>query len=98
MNLMNNYLRRTLLTVVIRLQLIASASLSSSNVIIDVDVDKGIALQHIGIYSDKLDESIFHIFVPYDNLCVDSPSLEVCTYTQAMKSGYHQRGNDSSFL
>ena len=81
---MNNYLRRTLLTVVIRLQLIASASLSSSNVIIDVDVDKGIALQHIGIYSDKLDESIFHIFVPYDNLCVDSLSLEVCTYTQAM--------------
>ena len=84
---MNNGPRRTLLIDVMSLGLIAIISLSSSNVIIDVDVDKGIALQHIGIYSDKLEESIFHIFIPYHNLCVESPNLEVCAYAQSTNPG-----------
>lgn len=80
MYITNDCLRPILLIVLISLRLILSASPSSSNVIIDVNEDKGIALQHIGIYSDKLDESIFHVFIPYHNLCVDSPNAEVCTY------------------
>jgi hypothetical protein len=82
MNLMNNTLRQILFIVVISLQLITVVSISSSNVIIDVDVGKGIALQHIGIYSDKLEQSIFHMFIPYHDLCVDSPNSEVCAYAQ----------------
>lgn len=50
-----------------------------------IDVDKGIALQHVGVYSDKLEESICHIFIPYNNLCVDSPNSNICGYIQSTK-------------
>lgn len=56
---------------------------STLHTTIIINVDKGIALQQIGVYSDKLEESIFHIFVPYNNLCIDSPNTDVCEYVKS---------------
>ena len=54
---MKHFFRELLCIVVISIQPISVVGTSSSNVIIDVDVDKGIALQHIRIYAEKLEES-----------------------------------------
>ncbi|CAF3851406.1 unnamed protein product [Rotaria magnacalcarata] len=48
-----------------------------------IDADRGFVLDPIGIYSEKLDESIFHIVIPYNNLCVDSPNSDVCEYIES---------------
>ncbi|CAF0944893.1 unnamed protein product [Rotaria sordida] len=60
---------------------IIARCLSSTTIIIDVD--KGIALHKIGVYAEKYQESIFHIFIPYNNLCIDSPTSDVCEYIQS---------------
>ena len=48
-----------------------------------IDADKGIVLENIGVYSEKFDERVFHVFIPYNNLCVDSPTSNVCEYIQS---------------
>ena len=48
-----------------------------------IKVDQGIALEQIDAYSDKFVESIFHIFIPFNNLCVDSPNSDLCEYVQS---------------
>lgn len=48
-----------------------------------IDADKGIVLENIGVYSEKYDERVFHVFIPYNNLCVDSPTSNVCKYIQS---------------
>jgi hypothetical protein len=45
-----------------------------------IDADKGIALQHVGIYSNKLEELICHIFIPYNHLCIDLSNSNICDY------------------
>ncbi|CAF2771219.1 unnamed protein product [Rotaria sp. Silwood2] len=62
-------------------KVIIARCLSSTTIIIDVD--KGIALHKIGVYADQFQESIFHIFIPYNNLCIDSPMSDVCEYIQS---------------
>ena len=47
-----------------------------------IDLDKSIILEHIGDYSEQLEESIFHIFIPYNNLCIDPSNSNVCGYIQ----------------
>ena len=42
-----------------------------------INVDNGIALEQIGVYSEQFVESIFHIFIPFNNLCVDSSNSDV---------------------
>ncbi|CAF4269274.1 unnamed protein product [Rotaria sp. Silwood2] len=57
--------------------------INTSPTTIIINVDKGIALEQIGVYSEKFVESIFHIFIPFNNLCVDSPNSDVCEYVQS---------------
>jgi hypothetical protein len=58
----------------------------SSSERITIDVDKGIALHQIGLYSHELEESILHIFIPFNNDCIDSPTSNICEYTQSANS------------
>lgn len=48
-----------------------------------INVDKGFVLDTIGVYSGHLEESIFHVFVPMNNLCVDSPNADICEYVES---------------
>ena len=57
--------------------------ISTSSTTIIINVDQGIALEQIGVYSEKFVESIFHVFIPFNNLCVDSPNSDVCEYVQS---------------
>ena len=57
--------------------------ISTSSTTIIINVDRGIALDQIYVYSEKFVESIFHIFIPFKNLCVDSPNSDVCEYVQS---------------
>lgn len=54
-------------------------NIPDSNVIIDIE--KAFALQRIGIYSSKLKADIVHSFMYIDNLCVASPTADVCMFT-----------------
>ncbi|CAF3785162.1 unnamed protein product [Rotaria sp. Silwood1] len=60
-----------------------SISQSSTPSTIIIDVDKGIVLHQIGIFSEKFEEKIFHMFIPYNNLCLESPNSDVCEYIQS---------------
>lgn len=62
---------------------IVVTSISPSTVIIDLD--KGFVLQHVGTYAEKLEESIFHMFIPYNDLCEDSSNSNVCSFIQSTK-------------
>ena len=48
-----------------------------------VHVDKGYVLQRVGIFSPTLHHDIVHTFISLDNVCVTSPSSDVCTFTRA---------------
>ncbi|CAF3366945.1 unnamed protein product [Rotaria sp. Silwood2] len=56
---------------------------STSSTTIIINIEKGIALEQIGVYSEKFVESIFHIFIPFNNLCIDSPNSDGCEYVQS---------------
>jgi hypothetical protein len=70
-------------------------SISSTTVIIDLD--KGIVLQHVGIYSEKLEESIFHTFIPYNDLCEDSSNSNICSFIQSTKPNIVEIGTIISY-
>ncbi|CAF1412626.1 unnamed protein product [Adineta ricciae] len=78
---MNNFF--TAISSVILIYTIPIARINASPNSIIVDVDKGIVLQHVGVYSEKFEESIFHIFVPYNDLCNESPDSPACRYVHS---------------
>ena len=53
---------------------------------ITIDIDKGVILRQIGFYSDEIEEQIFHVFIPFNNLCIDAPHSDVCAYTRSDRS------------
>ncbi len=70
---------------------------SSSSTKIIIDADRGIALQQIGLYSHQMEESIFHIFIPISNHCIDSPNSIVCEYIESTNSDLVPMGTIMSF-
>ena len=49
-----------------------------------VDIEKGYALERIGKYSPKLDEQLVHTFVSLNDVCVSSPTADVCAYATGL--------------
>ncbi|CAM4808984.1 unnamed protein product [Rotaria magnacalcarata] len=77
---------QTILSIIFLInKFIISANISHSSVrsTIIIDVDKGIALDKIGIFSEKFEEKILHMFIPFNNLCSESPNSDVCEYVQS---------------
>jgi hypothetical protein len=54
-----------------------------SSTAITIDIDQGVVLQQIGFYSDEVEEQIFHVFIPFNNLCIDAPHSDVCQYIRS---------------
>ena len=46
-----------------------------------IDTNKAIGLQRIGTYASKLKEEIIHSIIPLHNLCIGSPSTDICLFT-----------------
>ena len=57
---------------------------------ITIDVDKGIVFEQLGYYSEKLQQQVFHIFITFNNLCLETPYSDVCLYTKSIDSGIKQ--------
>ncbi|CAF4817152.1 unnamed protein product [Rotaria socialis] len=76
---MKSHMISSIVLLIIKLNIVPT--LPSPTVMIDAD--RGFVLDPIGIYSEKLDDSIFHIVIPYNNLCVNSPNSDVCEYIES---------------
>ncbi|CAF1660915.1 unnamed protein product [Adineta ricciae] len=55
--------------------------LQQPNVIIETQ--NGIALDNIGVYCGQREKSVVHILIPFNDLCLTSPTLDVCEYIQS---------------
>lgn len=61
-----------------------SSALSSG---ITIDIDNGIVYEQHGYYSEKLRQQVFHIFIPFNNLCLETPNSDLCLYTKSIGNG-----------
>ena len=57
----------------------------SSSAAITIDIDKGVILRPVGFYSDEVEEQIFHVLIPFNNLCIEAPHSDMCAYTRSEK-------------
>ena len=51
---------------------------------ITIDIDKGIIFDQLRYYSEKLQQQVFHIFIPFNNLCLETPNSDMCEYTKSI--------------
>ncbi|CAF1043515.1 unnamed protein product [Adineta ricciae] len=70
-----------LLIIFVTNTLIILTNVTATDVIIETQ--KGIALHNIGVYYEQLEKSIVHILIPFNDLCLTSPTLDVCEYVQS---------------
>jgi hypothetical protein len=63
--------------------LVSIEELSKNDIIINVN--KGYALRHIGLYSPNVVEQIVHTFIPLKQFCITSPETDVCMFSSLWK-------------
>ncbi|CAF0914795.1 unnamed protein product [Adineta steineri] len=59
---------------------------SSLSTTLIINIDKGVAFDQIGYYSEQLEEVVLHIFIPINNYCLDSPNSNVCQHIEKSNS------------
>ena len=57
-----------------------------------IETQKRKALHNIGVYYEKLEKSIVHILIPFNDLCLTSPTLDVCEYVHSNGPGILEIG------
>jgi hypothetical protein len=65
------------------ISLVSIEELSKNDIIINIK--KGYALRHIGVYSPNVVEQIVHTFIPIKQFCMMSPETDVCMFSSLWK-------------
>ena len=60
---------------------VLSSALSSG---VTIDIDNGIVYEQRGYYSEEIREQIFHIFIPVNNLCLETSNSDLCLHTKSI--------------
>lgn len=59
---------------------------------ISIDIEKGVIFEQRGYYSEKIRQQVFHIFIPFNNLCPETPNSDVCLYARSIDDSIKEIG------